>query len=166
MRQNTDKLPIQELQAMEDKAPRREQNSLDDGFVNAYCERPMDGKTAALITAGFVGDNIPQEAYRMFKRLLPQIKKRTDDLINTLDALAASQLEGILKSKVDEVGYSNMNTAIKQGMDYAGRKPGDTLTIVKTQTIDDLNGEISNLHKETAEAEGKTIDQVMKELIH
>ena len=150
-------MPIEEIQANAAKQPRREHKGFDDAFINAYCERPMDGKTAALIKAGFVGDNIPQEAYRMYKRLAEQIKTRTSELIESLDTLAASQLQSILKESVDKVGYSNMNTAIKQGMDYAGRKPGDTLTIKKEQSIDDIDEEIARLQAENNETEGKEL---------
>ncbi len=136
---------------------RRDHKAYDNDFINAYCQNPMEGKTAALIKAGFVGDNIPQEAYRMFKRLSGKIKERTTELIESLDSLAAGQLQSILSKSAEEVGYSNMNQAIKQGLDYAGRKPGDTITIKKEESIDDMETELEALRLKRMQKTGRDL---------
>ena len=112
-------------QVIKKTVPRKD-NSLDDAYVAAYCNAPISGKTAALLTAGYAGKNAPQEAYRMHKRLQQRIYDRTSERIANLDNLAASQLETILATDIDTVGYANMARAIQQGMDYAGRKQADT----------------------------------------
>ena len=156
MKQKANKTPIEENQGNKPESTRRINNSFDDAYINAYCNNPMAGKKAALIEAGFVGEHIAQEAYRMHGRLKDQIKARTDQLIDSLDTLAATQLLNILSKPVDEVGYANMNKSIQQGLDYAGRKPGDTLTIKKEATLDDIDNHIEQLQRELDTTEGKT----------
>ena len=157
MKQKANKTPIAENQDNKSETNRRANNSFDDAYINAYCNNPMAGKKAALIEAGFVGEHIAQEAYRMHGRLKDQIKARTDQLIDSLDTLAATQLLNILSKPVDEVGYANMNKSIQQGLDYAGRKPGDVLTIKKEATLDDIDNHIEQLQKELSETEGKDL---------
>ncbi len=45
-------------------------NSLDDLYIQFYCENPENGKTIALARAGYSGKNARQKAWRMHKRLL------------------------------------------------------------------------------------------------
>ena len=115
------------------QANRREVYGLDDKYVEAYCNDPVGGKTKALITAGYAGSNINQEAYRMHKRLATRIRDRTTELINGLDTLAANQLEAILQTDIKEVGYANMNRSIQQALEFAGRK--DNTVIIKQETM-------------------------------
>ncbi len=116
------------------KTTPRKDNSLDDAYVSAYCDNPTKGKTAALLTAGYAGKNAPQEAYRMHKRLQQRIYDATSQRIANLDNLAAKQLESILATDIETVGYANMARAIQQGMDYAGRKQADT-HVIKQETM-------------------------------
>ena len=128
-----DKKTITEKQQEPGKRPYRKEYSLDDKYVEAYCNDPVGGKTKALITAGYVGSNINQEAYRMHKRLATRIRDRTTELINGLDTLAANQLEAILQTDIKEVGYANMNRSIQQALEFAGRK--DNTVIIKQETM-------------------------------
>ena len=124
---------INEKQKLSPQARARKDNGLDDAYVAAYCDNPKAGKTAALIEAGYAGNNIPQEAYRMHKRLATRIRDRTTELINGLDTLAANQLEAILQTDIKEVGYANMNRSIQQALEFAGRK--DNTVIIKQETM-------------------------------
>ena len=158
MKQKANKVPIvEETKAMPETKEMRGYNSLDEAFVSAYCNAPRKGKTSALLEAGFAGSHPSQEAYRMYNRLKDKIKARTDILIESLDTLAADQLLNILKEDIETVGYNNMSKAIQQGMDYAGRKPGDVLTIKKEVTLQDINGSIEALQRELDYTEGKDL---------
>ena len=121
-------------QGYKPKGNDRKHNALDESYVTAYCDNPIAGKTTALLKSGYAGNNAKQEAYRMHKRLQQRIYDRTSERIANLDNLAVSQLESILATPIETVGYANMARAIQQGMDYAGRKQSDTL-IVKQDTM-------------------------------
>ena len=151
------KQTIDNKQQLSPQARARKNNGLDDAYVTAYCDNPIAGKTAALIKAGFAGNNIPQEAYRMHKRLRERIEQKISELIQDLGGASYQQLQTIINTDIKTVGYSNMLQAIRAGMDYAGRRPGDKLTIVKEQSIDDIDNEINRLQKQIAEEEGITI---------
>ena len=139
-----------------DEKPRRNSpGTLDQRYIDAYCENPKEGKTAALLKAGYVGDYAPQEAYRLHKRLSDKIKQRYDEMISELDTLAYSNLLSILNKSPDEVGYSNALQAIRAGMDYAGRKPGETLTIKKQESKEDLDLLLERNSQELEQLTGK-----------
>jgi hypothetical protein len=137
----------------ETKKPRqikemREYNSLDSAYVENFTDSPLEGKTAALLKAGYAGDNPHQEAWRMHRKLQDKIDTRTNEKKRNLASLAVHQLEKMLKEDADKVGYSNMNAAIKQGLDYSGHKPTDKVEIVeKEQSYEELLEEREELDR-------------------
>lgn len=102
----------------------------DDAYVEAYCEDPQSGKQAALIKAGYEGNYAAQEAYRIHKRLQKRIDERLDEIINEGSVLGYSVLKKLATSAQSEAVMAKCAEAL---MNYAGRKPGDTLTIKKDE---------------------------------
>lgn len=138
-----------------DKKPTRNSpGHYDERYIELYCNDPKAGKTAALIGAGYVGEYASQEAARIHKRLADKIKQRLTEMINELDALSYNNLKTILEKPPEEVGYSNALAAIRQGMDYAGRKPGDVLTIKKAESMSDLDRMLEENQREIEQLTG------------
>lgn len=138
--------------------------SYDDKFIEHYVSNPKAGRCNALRKAGYKGDYVTQEASRIFKRCQDKIKAVFTDRIANLDGAAYEQLQNILNDDVKTVGYNNMLSAIEKGMQYSGRKLADNLVITKQDTIEDLDKQTSDLIKQIAQEENKTIAQVMNEL--
>lgn len=136
----------------------------DEDYIAYYVDNPKAGRCEALRLAGYQGEYITQEASRIHKRCQDKIKQIFTDRIANLDGSAYQQLSKILGMDVTDVGFSNMLTAIRAGMDYAGRKPGDVLTVKTVKTVDDLDTAISDNLKQIAIEEGKDISQVLKDL--
>ena len=102
----------------------------DEAYIEAFCEDPQVGKSAALEKAGYEGDYVAQEAYRIHKRLQQRIDDRLDEMIIEGANLGYSVLKNLSTSAQSESVQAKCAIAL---MDYAGRKPGDTLTIKKDE---------------------------------
>jgi len=137
--------------------------AIDSYYVESYLDNPklsqLDVLRLAMINAGIPDTATRQHAYR--------IHDRNRDKINAEMVKLASDLKNLSVSVIRDLMVNADSESVKLSAAQTGCKDlFPNVSVKKTQTIDDLNCEISNLLKETAEAEGKTIDQVMKELIH
>jgi len=121
------------------KGSRIEYGSLDDGYIAAFCENPGAGKKAAILKAGYVGDFAAQEAYRLHNKLM----------------LGYSTMLQICKEAKSD---ATRLKAAEDLMNYGGRKPGDTLTIKKERSDEELDEEIARLQREVQEQEGKRLN--------
>ncbi len=138
---------------------RRENCSLDDAYIFNYTNNPKAGKTAALRAAGYDGQNIRQEAYRMHGRLRPRINQVLREVLKDLGNLSHQQLTGILMETPDKVGYANMLNAIKTGLEYSGNKPVEADTKEIKQSQDAIAKRISTLQSQIAAIEGPSTSQ-------
>jgi len=138
--------------------------SWDDAYIEAYVNNPKGGKCGALREAGYEGEYLTQEACRIHKRLADRIHQAFSEKLKDLEGMAIDNIKSLLKTPIKDIGATTMLAASKTALDYAGRKPGDTLTIKQEQTIDDLDTANSELIKQIAQDEGKTIAQVINEL--
>ena len=112
----------------------------DDAYIESFCEAPKAGKSAALEKAGYVGDYVAQEAYRIHKRLQQRIDQRLDDMINEGSVLGYSVLKKLATSAQSESVQAKCAEAL---MNYAGRKPGERVTIQnEPQTVEEIDKEI------------------------
>ena len=102
----------------------------DEAYIEAFCEDPQSGKQAALLKAGYEGQYPAQEAYRINKRLQKRIDERLDEIINEGCVLGYSVLKKLATSAQSEAVMAKCAEAL---MNYAGRKPRDTLTIKKDE---------------------------------
>lgn len=143
----------QEVDKQPKKPARVNQGHYDERYIELYCENPKAGKKAALIGAGYVGEYAAQEAARIHKRLNERIKQRLDDMFNELDALSFHNLKTILEKTPEEIGYSNALAAIKCGAEYAGRKPGETVTI-KHESMEDIDKALEQTQREIEQLTG------------
>jgi len=105
----------------------------DERYVKFYCANPIAGKKQAIIDAGYAGKYPTQEACRIHKRNIIKINENVKERKQALALLSVFQLEQMLSKGAEEVGYSNMSQAIKQGFDYAGHKPTDKIEVTKQE---------------------------------
>ena len=126
----------------------------DDDYIKAYCDDPKAGKSAALVKAGYVGDYLAQEAYRIHNRLREKIRTTMDKLILDGGDIGYSVLVELCKNSDSD---SVRVTAAKNLMDYAGRKPGDTLTVKHEESIEDIDSKIAELQQSIGKSEGKEL---------
>ena len=98
----------------------------DLAYLEAFCEDPQSGKQAALIKAGYEGNYAAQEAYRIHKRLQQRIDERLDEMINEGSVLGYSVLKKLATNAQSESVQAKCAECL---MNYAGRKPGEKLTI-------------------------------------
>jgi len=148
---------------LDSKGDRLSPGALDGYYIEAYMDNPKlsqhDVLKLAMINAEHPGNATRQHAY--------QIHDRNRDKINTAMVKVASDLKNLSISVIKDLMLNSDSDSVKLSAAQTGTKDlFPNVSVKKTQTIDDLNDDISRLLKETAEAEGKTVDQVMKELIH
>ena len=137
------------------KGSRIEYGSLDDGYIAAFCENPGAGKKAAILKAGYVGDFAAQEAYRLHNKLRERIEARLDEMVQEGAMLGYSTMLQICKEAKSD---ATRLKAAEDLMNYGGRKPGDTLTIKKERSDEELDEEIARLQREVQEQEGKRLN--------
>ena len=119
-------------------------NHYDQRYIEAYCNNPKAGKKQAIIDAGYVGKYASQEAFKIHKRVAEQIENRIKSFKQDIALLSYYQLKSMLKQDADKVGYSNMNAALKNGLDYTGHKPTDKLEVIeREQSLEELELEIA-----------------------
>ena len=131
-------------------------------YIEAYTESPKAGKSAALEKAGYTGDYLAQESYRIHKRLQKRIDERLDEMINEGGNLAYSVLKGLATGAQSESVQAKCAIAL---MDYSGRKPGEKLTIKQEQTLDEIDAEIIELQKKEMEEMGMSPEQMAQRLV-
>ncbi|NOR43512.1 MAG: hypothetical protein GQ572_09265 [Gammaproteobacteria bacterium] len=134
----------------------------DEAYIEAFCENPKDGKSAALEKAGYVGEYIAQEAYRIHSRLQKRIDERLDEMINEGANLGYSVLKGLATGAQSESVQAKCAIAL---MDYSGRKPGEKLTIQKEQTIEEIDAEIIDLLTAEMEALNLSPEEMAQHLV-
>jgi hypothetical protein len=124
--------------------------SYDDLYVESYVANAKAGKAAALRAAGYTGEYATQEATRIHKRNALRIHEAFTQRIKELEGKAISNIEDILDMNIKDVGASNMIAAAFKALDYAGRKPTDTLAIKVDKPINEIDSEIERLQAEIA----------------
>ena len=122
-----------------------EYQARDEVYIDAFCEDPKAGKSAALIEAGYKGTYLAQEAYRIHRRLQNRIDQRLDEMINEGASLGYSVLKQLATSAQSETVQARCAEAL---MNYAGRKPGERVTIQnEPQTVEEIDNEIRVIAK-------------------
>ena len=138
---------------------RAERNSYDEAFIDAYLKNPKAGKTAAMVEAGYTGENPSQMAYRTFNRLRIKINEEFEKRKSDFAMLG----HRVIVDVAQDTDASNKDklAAGKLLMDYGGHKPGETIDInVKIDNMqdDEIDKLIADLEKSIAQGEGKIID--------
>ncbi len=134
---------------------RRDECSLDDAYIFNYTQNPKAGKSAALRDAGFQGEHVRQEAYRMHNRLRLKIQAVTAENMRDVGSLSLNQLEGILKSNLEQTGTANMLHAIKMGIDFSKTAPKSLENMPVLVNPDDRRRRIQQLQQQISEKTGK-----------
>ena len=119
----------------------------DSAYIEAFCEDPKAGKSAALEKAGYTGEYIAQEAYRIHKRLKDRIEERLTEQLQEGASLGHSVLMDLVKNASSE---SVKFSSAKALLEFGGRKPTDKLAIQdsRPQSIEDMDAEIVTLQRE------------------
>jgi len=137
--------------------------ALDEHYFQVALEYPKmtqrECLQKAMELAGREGIATKQQANTIHDRLRDRINIEATKIANDIKYLSVSRLRDILvRDELDNLLLGAIQTGTKDLF--------PNVSVKKTQTIDDINSEISNLLKKTAEAEGKTVDQVVKEMLH
>lgn len=127
----------------------------DEKYIEAFCNNPGLGKASALREAGYVGDYLRQEAWRIHNRLREKIEKRLDEAILDGAHLGHSVLVHLCQNSESDTVRAK---AAKDLIDYSGRKAGETITVKSEKTDEELDAEIALLQKEIAEQSGRRLD--------
>lgn len=135
---------------------RRMNCSLDDAYIFNYTNNPKAGKAEALRQAGYEGEHVRQEAYRIHNRLRPKINVVLGEILQDLGSLSHQQLTGILKKEPEDVGVSNMLAAIKIGLDYSGNKPAEHEVQTVRPKPETITKRIESLQKSINEIKGNS----------
>jgi len=165
IKQADKKQPLKGDDCFTDSGGRIKAGVLDEHYISAALEYPFAKKIDLLryaIESAEIGDRLTasyQRACEIHDRLLDKIDTAVIKLAKDARRMGLTTIMELCENAESEAVRSTMATTLTKDL-------FPNVSVKKTQTIDDLNGEISNLLKETAEAEGKSVDQVMKELIH
>ena len=124
-----------------------EYQTRDEVYIEAYCENPKAGKSAALEKAGYTGDYLAQESYRVHRRLKVRIEERLTEQLQEGASLGHSVLMDLVKNASSE---SVKFSSAKALLEFGGRKPTDKLAIQdsRPQSIEDMDAEIVTLQRE------------------
>jgi hypothetical protein len=136
----------QELQTVKAQKP---QKFYDDRYVESYLDDPKAGKKSALLKAGYVGEYATQEACRIHNRLRERIKLEMDTMVQDGGDIGFNVLMELAKDT--ETSASVRAMAAKNLLDYAGRKPSDTITIKKELSIEEIDAELELLEANEAQ---------------
>lgn len=119
----------------------------DDAYCEAFCNDPKAGKSAALIVAGYQGNYLAQEAYRIHKRLKDRIEERLTEQLQEGASLGHSVLMDLVKNASSE---SVKFSSAKALLEFGGHKATDKLAIQndRPQSIEEIDAAILKLQTE------------------
>lgn len=137
---------MNDLEESPNKKEQKPWHYYDERYKEAYLDNPKAGKAAALAKAGYVGDYLPQEANRIHNRLRDQIQAAVTERIQDGGDVGFALL--IELANDSDTPHAVRATVASKLLDYAGRKPGDVVTIKREQTIGEIEHELAKLEKQ------------------
>ncbi len=137
--------------------------ALDSHYVTAYLENPklcqLDVLKLAMINSECTGTATRQRAY--------EIHDRNREVINTEMVKLASDLKNLSISVIKELMVNADSESVRLSAAQTGTKDlFPNVSIRKETTASDIDESIKGHMQEIAAAEGKTVEQVMKEYLH
>ncbi len=150
-------------ECLTDSGERLRPGILDDHYLDAALEYPAAPKTEllrhAIKSAGLTMAATKQKAYEMHERLRDKIDAEVIKLAQDAKLMGLSKIMYLCEHAKSETVQGAMATTLTKDL-------FPNVSIRKETTASDLDESIKGHMQEIAAAEGKTVEQVMKEYLH